>query len=41
MRVEYMQGPADQVALVLEVAGPGEDYRVFNINDFRPPPSGQ
>jgi PA14 domain-containing protein len=41
MRVEYMQGPADQVALVLEIAGPGEDFHVFNTNDFKPSPSGQ
>jgi hypothetical protein len=41
IRVEYMQGPGSQVALVLEVAGPGEDFHVFNTNDFKPPPSGQ
>jgi hypothetical protein len=41
MRVEYMQGPADEVALVLEIAGPGEDFHVFNTNDFRPPPEGK
>ncbi len=41
MRVEYMQGPADQVALVLEIAGPGVDFHIFNTNDFRPPPSGE
>jgi hypothetical protein len=41
MRVEYMQGPGAHVALVLEIAGPGEDFHVFNSNDFMPPPSGQ
>jgi hypothetical protein len=36
MRIEYMQGPGDQVALVLMIAGPGEDFHVFDTNDFKP-----
>jgi hypothetical protein len=38
IRVSYFQGPRDQVALVLAVAGPGEDHwRVFNTDQFLPP----
>ena len=37
IRVSYFQGPRYQVALILEVAGPGEKYRIFNTNDFKPP----
>ena len=36
IRVAYMQGPAMHVALVLEIAGPGQDFRVFDARDFRP-----
>lgn len=39
VRVPYFQGPRFQVALVLEVAGPGEDYRVFSTDEFKPPPN--
>src|SRR5204862_2826040 len=35
--VEYFQGPRFTVALVLAVAGPGEPWRIFNMNDFKPP----
>jgi len=39
MRVSYFQGPRWQVALVLEVAGPqDEKLRVFNTDEFKPPP---
>lgn len=39
IRVSYFQGPGDTVALVLKVASPeGEDWRVFDMDDFRPPP---
>jgi len=38
IRVAYFQGPRFQVALVLEVAPPGEKYRVFNTDAFAPPP---
>jgi hypothetical protein len=37
IRVEYMQGPGDRVALVLAIAGPGEDFHVFDTNDFKLP----
>lgn len=36
IRVSYFQGPRDGVALILEVARPGEPYRIFNTRDFRP-----
>jgi hypothetical protein len=36
IRVSYFQGPRDEVALVLEVAGPGEALRVFSMDEFRP-----
>lgn len=36
IRVSYFQGPRFQVALVLKVAGPGEDWRIFNTNEFKP-----
>jgi hypothetical protein len=35
--VDYFQGPRDTVALVLEVASPGQSWRVFNCTDFKPP----
>ena len=37
IRVTYFQGIKYQVALVLKIARPGEEYRVFNTNDFKPP----
>jgi PA14 domain len=37
MRVQYFQGPRLQVALVLEIAGPGEAMRVFSTDEFKPP----
>jgi hypothetical protein len=38
IRVSYFQGPRFRVALVLRVAGPGEDeLRVFHADDFKPP----
>jgi hypothetical protein len=39
IRVSYFQGPRFQVALVLEVAGEGEQLRVFSTNEFKPPPN--
>lgn len=41
LRVSYFQGPRFQVALVLEVAGPDEDWMVFDIDEFRPPAESQ
>jgi hypothetical protein len=37
IRVSYFQGPRYAVALVLSIAGPGEEYRVFNTDEFKPP----
>jgi hypothetical protein len=37
IRVSYFQGPRDQVALVLRVAGKGEEWRVFSTDEFKPP----
>jgi len=39
VRVGYFQGPRMSVALVLSVKPPGEKWRVFNTDDFRPPPN--
>ena len=36
IRVPYFQGPGDTVALSLEVAGPGEEARVFSTDEFKP-----
>jgi hypothetical protein len=36
MRVSYFQGPRDFVALVLEVAAPGEQLHIFDMRNFRP-----
>lgn len=35
IRVSYFQGPRNTVALQLLVAGPGEELRVFNSEEFR------
>ena len=37
IRVSYFQGPRDAIALVLEIAAPGEQLRVFDMRDFREP----
>jgi hypothetical protein len=37
IRLSYFQGPRDMVALILAVARPGEPWRVFSTNEFRPP----
>ncbi len=37
IRIAYFQGPRAQLALILGVARPGEDWRVFSTNEFRPP----
>jgi hypothetical protein len=39
IRVSYFQGPGGGVALVLRVAGPGEQLRVFSTDEFHPPPN--
>lgn len=38
IRVSYFQGPKWQVALVLKIAGPGQELRVFSTDEFKPPP---
>jgi hypothetical protein len=38
IRVSYFQGPKFQIALVLKVAGPGQEQHVFNTDEFKPPP---
>jgi len=37
IRVPYFQGPGNTVALMLEVAGPGEQPRIFSTDEFKPP----
>lgn len=37
IRVPYFQGPGNTVALMLEVAGPGERPRIFSTDEFKPP----
>lgn len=37
IKVDYFQGPRFTVALVLAVARPGEPWRLFSTNDFKPP----
>jgi hypothetical protein len=37
IRVSYFQGPRDEVALILQVAGPRERFRVFSTDEFKPP----
>ena len=36
IRVPYFQGPGGAVALILIVQRPGESWRVFDTNDFKP-----
>ncbi len=38
IRVSYFQGPKEELALILKVAGPGERSRVFSTDEFKPPP---
>ena len=37
IRVPYFQGVRYQVALVLKIAGPGENFRIFSTEEFKPP----
>jgi hypothetical protein len=37
VEVGYYQGPRYGVALVLSVAAPGEEMRVFDVDNFKPP----
>jgi len=37
IRVSYFQGPRYHLSLVLQVAPPGQEWRVFSTREFRPP----
>jgi hypothetical protein len=37
IRVSYFQGPRYHVALMLGIAGSGEEFRCFSTEEFRPP----
>jgi hypothetical protein len=39
IRVSYFQGPGTQLALVLKVAPPREEMRIFSTDDLKPPPA--
>jgi hypothetical protein len=41
IEIEYFQGPRFTVALVLAIAPPGESWRVFSTDDFKPPKDPQ
>lgn len=41
IRVPYFQGPKFAVALVLKVAGPGQPFRIFSTDEFKPPPNSE
>lgn len=37
IRIEYFQGPRYLLALVLSVQAPGDKWKTFNTDDFKPP----
>ena len=37
IRVSYFQGPRFEVALILQVAGPRDRFRIFSTDEFKPP----
>jgi len=37
IRVSYFQGPRDCLALVLAVAGPDHQWKIFDVREFKPP----
>lgn len=39
IRVCYFQGPGDKVALILQVASLGGQWRIFSTDEFKPPPN--
>jgi hypothetical protein len=41
IRVSYFQGPRTGVALIFRVAGPGQRFHIFNMEDFKPPADAQ
>jgi hypothetical protein len=38
IRVSYFQGPRYMLALILEVAAPKGHWRIFNTDEYKPPP---
>jgi len=41
IEVGYFQGPRMSLALVLKVALPGDNWRIFNVDQFKPPPDAE
>ena len=41
IRIAYFQGPRYQLALTLHIAPPGEPMRIFDTDQFAPPPGGE
>ena len=39
IRVSYFQGPRDCIALVLAIAGPDHQWKIFDVREFKPPPN--
>ncbi len=39
IRVSYFQGPRFLVALILKIAPPGGELRIFSTDEFKPPPN--
>jgi hypothetical protein len=39
IRVSYFQGPRYHVALVLKIAFPGQEMRIFSTDEMKPPPA--
>jgi hypothetical protein len=37
IRVAYFQGPRDCLALLLAVAGPDHQWKIFDVREFKPP----
>jgi len=37
IRVSYFQGPRDCLALLLAVAGPDRQWKIFDLREFKPP----
>jgi hypothetical protein len=37
IRVSFFQGPRFEVALILAIAPPGERFRIFSTDEFKPP----
>jgi PA14 domain len=37
LRLAYFQGPREHIALVFKILPPGQDWQVFDMNNFLPP----